>query len=78
MGASIARWGNSLAVRIPKSALDAADLHEGDPVTVTAEGRSLVLRRSDRVDLETMIASITAENLPDESFDFAPIGRELL
>jgi antitoxin MazE len=77
MSSSIARWGNSLAIRIPKAALDSAELGEGDPVTISARGRSLVVQRADRIDLKAMIAAITPETLP-EPLDVAPVGRELL
>jgi len=78
MGSTIARWGNSLAIRLPKAVLDAANIHEGEPVTVTAQGDALIVRRAPRIDIEAMIASIAPETLPDESLDSAPIGRELL
>jgi len=78
MGTRIARWGNSLAIRIPKASLDAAELHEGDELTISSEDGTLVLRRSDHIDIDRMIESITAESLPDESDDFGPVGRELL
>ena len=78
MASSIARWGNSLAIRLPKTALDATDFREGDPVTITAQGDTLVVRRAPRVDIDAMIASISPEHLPDESFDWAPVGNEIL
>lgn len=34
----VARWGNSLALRIPKSVASALELKEGDEVTVTVGG----------------------------------------
>jgi antitoxin MazE len=78
MASRIARWGNSLAIRIPKAALDSIDLGEGDPVAITTRGRSLVLERAHKVDLEAMIEAITPETRPDRSFDVAPVGRELI
>lgn len=77
MSQVISKWGNSLAVRLPKSALDAANLHEGDVVTVVPAADGLILRRSHRVDLDSMIAGITNESLPDP-LDEPPFGRELL
>ncbi|HEY0300049.1 MAG TPA: AbrB/MazE/SpoVT family DNA-binding domain-containing protein [Rhizomicrobium sp.] len=35
----IAKWGNSLAVRLPKSVVDALDLEEGTDVEITIAGR---------------------------------------
>jgi antitoxin MazE len=78
MGSRIARWGNSLAVRIPKAALDSLALHEGDPVAITTLGHTLVIERAHRVDIQAMIEAITPETLPDRSFDDAPVGRELI
>lgn len=78
MLAKIARWGNSLALRLPKNVLEALDLHEGDAVTLRAEDDRLVVQRAPRLEIETMIAAITPEMLPDEGFDVAPVGRELL
>jgi antitoxin MazE len=78
MGTVVYRWGNSLAVRIPKASLDAAQLHEGDALTISTERGSLVLRRSERIDIDKLIDSITPKTLPDESYDFRPVGRELL
>jgi antitoxin MazE len=78
MGSSISRWGNSLAVRLPRAALEAANLHEGDAVTVTAHDDALVVRRALGIDISAMIASIEPANLPDVPADSAPVGRELL
>jgi antitoxin MazE len=32
----VAKWGNSLAVRIPASVVEALDLHEGDDIEIFA------------------------------------------
>jgi antitoxin MazE len=34
----VAKWGNSLAVRLPKSVVDALDLVEGDEIEIAAVG----------------------------------------
>lgn len=34
----VAKWGNSLAVRIPSSVVDALDLQEGDDVEIHVAG----------------------------------------
>jgi antitoxin MazE len=74
----IARWGNSLAVRLPKQVLEQAGLSEGVPVELVVESGTVVLRPAKpRYDIDKLIAGITPENLP-ESFDDAPVGRELL
>ncbi len=78
MRTEIARWGNSLAVRLPKQVLEQAGLSEGVPVELVVESGTVVLRPAKpRYDINKLIAGITPENLP-ESFDDAPMGRELL
>ncbi len=45
----VAKWGNSLAIRIPASVAEALDLKEGDDVTVRiAEGPAFEIERDDR------------------------------
>lgn len=34
----VAKWGNSLAVRLPKPVVDALDLKEGDDITIELVG----------------------------------------
>jgi len=44
----VAKWGNSLAIRIPTSVVDALDLKEGDDVSVRiAEGPAFEIERND-------------------------------
>ncbi len=49
----VAKWGNSLAVRIPKSVVEALELKEGDDIEVRVLGaRDLaVSRKPDREQL---------------------------
>ena len=44
MESSIARWGNSLALRLPKSVASDANLKEGTPVNLRVEDGRLVVR----------------------------------
>ena len=36
----LAKWGNSLAVRLPASVVEALDLKEGDDIEITIAGKS--------------------------------------
>lgn len=55
----VARWGNSLAVRLPRPLVDALDLKEGDEVEITAKAaHSLEVSRDTR--REEAIARIRA------------------
>lgn len=43
----VSRWGNSLAIRIPASVVEALRLKEGDNVEIVVEGaKSFSLRKS--------------------------------
>ncbi len=35
----VARWGNSLAVRLPKAVVDALDLKAGDDIEIVVAGK---------------------------------------
>jgi antitoxin MazE len=77
--ASIARWGNSLALRIPKRVADRLGLGEGRAVELDVEeGRLVVRPRGPSYQLDELIAGITPENLPDAGFDDRAVGEETL
>lgn len=77
MTVTISRWGNSLAVRLPKDALEEADLHEGDLLEVSAEGCTITLTlQNTPPSLDELIGRITPQNLHSVAFD-TPAGAEL-
>lgn len=80
MQTRIARWGNSLAVRIPRPLARDLALTEGSSVEIAVEDGRIVLvpRPSAPPTLEALLAGITPDNLPNESFDDASLGREAL
>ncbi|MET1110053.1 MAG: AbrB/MazE/SpoVT family DNA-binding domain-containing protein [Allosphingosinicella sp.] len=53
----IAKWGNSLAVRIPKDVAEALGLSEGDEVEIEA-GRVGVLRLNRQMTREEALANL--------------------
>jgi antitoxin MazE len=69
MDVRIARWGNSLAVRIPKAVAEGAALREGDRVTVdVAEDGSVTLQPVSRpYGLQELVDGITPENRHEET-----------
>lgn len=80
MQTQVARWGNSLAVRIPQPLARDLGLAVGSPLEVAVEDGRLVLvpRPAAPPTLGDLLAGITPDNLPDETFDDTPIGKELL
>ena len=75
MKTHISRWGNSLAVRIPRAYADQAGLSEGTQVEFIAEGQSLVLRKH-RYRLDALLKQVRPET-PHGEQDWGPrAGRE--
>jgi len=75
MHAQISRWGNSLAVRIPKSLADSLGLHEGSEIDISAGADALTLRKQEPT-LEEMVKGITSDNVHGE-FVYGPaVGKE--
>lgn len=76
MTTSIAKWGNSAALRLPKSILDALSLHIGDEVNIVQRGRSVVIEPC-KPSLDDLLARVTPQNRHEEFF-IDQAGRELL
>jgi antitoxin MazE len=73
----VVKWGNSLAVRIPKGVAEQARMKEGDAVVIKAGKGRIELRRAKKIPtLEELVAQITPENGYAET-DWGPdVGRE--
>jgi antitoxin MazE len=76
----IVKWGNSLAVRIPKHVAEEAGVAEGDPIVIDAtEGRIQVRRRRRKPpSLEELVAQITAQNRYEETETGSEQGQEIV
>jgi antitoxin MazE len=73
----IARWGNSLGLRLPKSVALEAQVDEGDTVDVSVRNGAIVIRPSrPTYSLDQLVGKITPRNRHDESDWGAPIGHE--
>jgi len=78
MKTQLAKWGNSLAVRIPKPVVAAAKLKAGDDLEVDVdEAGSVSIRKQQlRPTLEELVRGITPENRHGETDWGNPIGKE--
>lgn len=74
----IQKWGNSLALRIPKSFAEEAGLERETPVEMTVTDGKLVIAPAIRtkLTLEQLLAKITPENLHREVDTGARMGTE--
>jgi len=78
MRTQVSRWGNSLAVRLPRQVADDAGLAEGTPVELDlVDGVLRLIPTRPSFTLADLLAGVTADNLPDIQDD-APRGAELL
>jgi len=78
MQAQVLKWGNSLAIRIPKPIADDARLRLGDPleIAVAADGIVQMHRVGEIPTLAQLVAQITPENRYAEISSGPEIGRE--
>ena len=75
----IAKWGNSLGLRLPKSVAREAQLDEGDTVDVSVKDGAIVVRPArPTYSIETLVSKMTPRNRHKESdWGTTPVGREL-
>lgn len=79
MIAQVARWGDSLALRIPHALAQTLAVEEGKSVELTIEDGRLVVCPIDEKPayrLEELLAGLTPENLHAEVDHGAPVGNE--
>ena len=78
MKVTVRKWGNSAAVRIPASVLQASRLALDEPVDVREEAGRIVIEpvRQKTYDLRKLLKGITPKN-QHQPVDFgAPMGKE--
>ncbi|MFN3348329.1 AbrB/MazE/SpoVT family DNA-binding domain-containing protein [Pseudorhodoplanes sp.] len=86
MRVKVAKWGNSLGLRLPKAAVEAAGLQAGSEVDVTVEGRELRVRppstaKTSKSLLQEMLAEIDrlGPGHEPETVDWGPdVGSEII
>ena len=78
MPLTIAKWGNSLAIRIPQSLAKEVQLTEGVEVDLRVVDGSLVMKPSSRkrYSLDELVQEITAENIHTEIDSRTVMGNE--
>lgn len=80
MKAKIQKWGNSLAVRVPKAIAEEAGVKSNDIVEMNVEDGKIVLlpEIAPEYHLDDLLEGITNENLHSVVETGEPLGRELL
>jgi len=80
MEAVIRKWGNSPALRLPKSAIKEAAFSLEQKVNLIVTRGRIVIEPSGRVeyDLDELVGGITPKNLHVEVNFGGPVGKEAL
>jgi antitoxin MazE len=78
MRAKVQKWGNSLAVRIPKAIAELVELADGREVELSVEEGKMIVQpaRKRRYTLDELVAGITDENRHDEIGTGPSVGNE--
>jgi len=74
----VQKWGNSLALRIPKALAIEAKVASGSTVEMSLSNGELRIKPVEEQEyaLEELLSGITAENIHDEVLTGIPQGRE--
>ncbi len=77
MKVQVAKWGNSLGVRVPKDIAAKVGLNEGAAVEIEAKGDRIVISPTRRTyTLDELLVGMTPDAM-HEAFDWgADVGRE--
>jgi antitoxin MazE len=74
----LVKWGNSQAVRIPKTVVEQARLQAGDELEIQVQdGRILIKPLNPKLTLESLVAGITPKNRYPEQDWSKPVGKEV-
>jgi antitoxin MazE len=78
MKTQVQKWGNSLALRIPKSFASESNIEEGSAVNLSVfEGRIIIEPLSEPTyDLDDLLSRVTKRNIHGEIDTGAPVGKE--
>jgi len=78
MKSRVQKWGNSLALRIPKSFADEAGIQRETPVEVSCANGKLIITPIARPKpgLKQLLAKVTEENLHHEVDTGPAVGKE--
>ena len=79
MLAKVQKWGNSLALRLPKTLTDEADVHLDSPVEITVHDHTIMIkpvREKRKYFLDELLDGVKPSNLHGETDFGGPVGKE--
>jgi len=78
MTAVVARWGNSLGIRIPKMIAEQTQITEGTSISFRVEGNSIVItpQKRRKYTLDELLEGMTPDNFHPEFETGNAVGNE--
>lgn len=78
MTTKVQKWGNSLAVRLPRGLAAEAHLAAGTEVELKVQDGEIVIAPTGRrtYSLARLLRKVSKDNIPDEAGWGEPVGRE--
>ena len=79
MKTKVARWGNSLALRLPKRLTTSYHISEGSDVEIVEEAQGLLVKPvpGRKFQLDDLLKGISKDNLHTEIESTGPRGKEI-
>lgn len=78
MEATVQKWGNSLAIRIPGSYAKDINLKQGTPVDLRKKADKIeIVPRKIKFNLRDLLSRVTDENIHEEEFSGGRVGKEI-
>jgi len=78
MQSKVKKWGNSLAIRIPKTYAEEAGITNNSSVEIRFVDGNLIISptQTPEYDLDELLSEVTPENIHSETDTGSPMGRE--
>ena len=79
MRLSVRKWGNSLAIRIPRTVAAESNLGKDSVVDLQVVEGNLVIKpvEEEKYSLDALLDQVTEENIHGETGMGAPVGKEI-
>ena len=79
MKTTVQKWGNSLALRIPKAYAEESDIRDGSSVDLSLQSGNLIIRpvRKKSFKLDELVKAITPKNKHEAVESGPAVGQEI-
>ena len=81
MRARVSKWGNSLAIRLPKAVAESLRVQGGQAVDLAIEGDAVIIRScAPKYAIEALVSQMRPSDEPEvfDDVNSPPVGHEIL